>query len=241
VRKALYHAIDRPALADAMTRGLAPIADSIYAPDDPYRPMVGDVIPHYAFDLRRAQELLEGAGWMRGADGIRAHQATGERFVVQNLVRPGNGPLKQGSIIADQWKAVGVETDLQVLTPVLAESSEYLAKRPGVAMISPSGRQYYGPRLLSSRIPREENRWTGNNRGNYRNPVVEGIVNEIAVTIDPTRQQELHQALVREFVEPVGIMPLFWQTVPVLMLKGVTTPKLAGQVVTLDINQWDKN
>ncbi|MBI4214051.1 MAG: hypothetical protein HY534_07060, partial [Chloroflexi bacterium] len=118
VRQALLQAINRQELKETMVGDLSDVALTFYHPDDENYPFVKDVINQYAFpyDVRRAQELLVGAGWVRGADGILVHQPSGERFDYQVLIRPGNGPLKQASIIQDYWKAVGVALDIEVLT-----------------------------------------------------------------------------------------------------------------------------
>src|SRR5207248_5649784 len=73
-RQALYHAIDRQTLTDVVSQGIAPIADSWYAPNDPVRNDVEPYIPQFPYDLNRAQQLLAQVGWVRGPDGSLVHQ-----------------------------------------------------------------------------------------------------------------------------------------------------------------------
>ena len=58
VRAALYHAVDRQTLAEVLTHGLSPTADSWFAPDHPVRSQVQDAIPQYPYDPNRSQQLL---------------------------------------------------------------------------------------------------------------------------------------------------------------------------------------
>jgi peptide/nickel transport system substrate-binding protein len=223
-----------------MTHGLSPVADSWYSPDDPARPDVEPVIPQYPFDQTRALALLAGEGWIRGADGSLVRQADGERFASEMIVRPGAGPVRQGQIIADNWKAIGAQVELDVLTPATLTDGQKLATRPGPSMITASGYNFYDRKLHSMSIPRAETRWSGNNRGGYSNPRVDTILDRLAATIDARERTTLHRALVQEAMPDIPMMPLFWEVVPILMLKGVSGPQMAGGAATANIREWDK-
>lgn len=240
VRQALYQALDRQSLADAMTEGAAPAADSWYAPNDPVRKDVEAYIPQFPYDPPRALRLLEEAGWVRGGDGVLVHQATGDRFHTVLQVRPGTEPQKAGQIIGDQWKAVGVQLELDVLSGPRMRDQQYLATRPGPAMISPSGYNFYDRRLHSERIPRPENRWTGNNRGGYVNERVDAILDRLSSTINPTERIALHRELLREQMGDIALMPLYWQVVPILMVEGIVGPKMQTNEATHNIWEWDR-
>jgi peptide/nickel transport system substrate-binding protein len=240
VRQALYQGLDRNALAEAMTEGTAPAADSWYAPNDPVRKDVEAFIPQFPYDPPRALRLFEESGWVRGGDGVLVHQTTGERFQTSLQVRPGSEPQKAGQIVADQWKALGVQLELDVLSGPRMRDQEYLAHRPGLAMVSPSGYNFYDRRLHSERIPKPENRWTGNNRGGYANERVDAILDRLSATINPTERIGLHRDLLREMMGDVALMPLYWQVVPILMVEGVVGPKMQSNEATHNIWEWDR-
>src|SRR5207247_1827484 len=67
-RQALLQAIDRETLAQVVTAGLAPAADSWYLPSHPQRPELEAWIPKYPYDPSRAQQVLAQGGWERGRD-----------------------------------------------------------------------------------------------------------------------------------------------------------------------------
>jgi peptide/nickel transport system substrate-binding protein len=240
VRHALYHAIDRQMLTDVMTQGLAPYADSYYAPNDAFRRDVEAHIPQYPFDPARASRLLEAEGWTRGQDGVLVHRQSGERYQTAIQQRPGEAQLRAGQIIGDAWKAVGVHTEFEVLTGVVLNDGQHLSLRPGPALISPSGSNFYDRRLHSGALPSPQNRWSGNNRGGFSSPRVDSILDRLAVTVDASERIALHRDLLQEQMGELALMPLYWQVEPILMVAGVSGPKMQGNVATPNIYEWDK-
>jgi len=248
VRQAFYQAIDRDTLADVMAQGLAPSADSWYAPNDPVRKDVEAFIPQFPYNPLRASQLLEGEGWARGPDGapsagsgqVLVHRPSGERFQVEIQLRAGEDQLRAGSIIADGWQAIGARVDLEPLTPGTANDGQFIATRSGPALISPGGYNFYDRRLHSRGIPRAETRWTGNNRGGYANPRVDAILDKLAVIVDTRERIGLHRDLLKEQMEDVALMPLYWEVLPILMLRGMIGPRMQGNEATPNIYEWDK-
>ncbi|MBI4212954.1 MAG: hypothetical protein HY534_01475 [Chloroflexi bacterium] len=247
VRQALLQAVDRPELVNVMTYGLSQIAYTIYHPDDENYPAVKDVVPplnrqyEYPYDVRRAEQLLAQSGWTKGPDGVLVHQPSGERFNYQVLTRTGSDRFKESSIIQDYWKVIGVNLEIHVLTPAEAADNEYIATRSGASFNTAAGANFYGLRGHSSTIPRPETRWTGNNRGHFSSPVVDSLIEKIAVTIIQQERVALHRQLVAAITEPIPYHFWYYEIRPILMLKGVTGPRLVNQVSSGNIWAWDKN
>ena len=255
VRQGLYHAIDRPALNQVLHGDLGMVADSFYAPNDKYYPMVKDVIPQYPYDSRRARQLFEQSGWTMGPDGVYVHPASGptkgspwdlpsvgeERFDVQLMLFPGQQHVKMGSVIQANWKDAGVNATLESLTPANQADPSYTSRRSGLYTSNPGGSAFYTGRLLCTSIPTEANRWSGSNRGHWCNPVTDDLLTKITYTIPPAEQQVLHRALLAETMGKAMMYPLYWESVPIIMVKGVTGPNMLGSVTTMDIHKWDKN
>ena len=244
VRQALLQAIDRQELMMTMTSGLGQVALSAYTPQDPYWEYVKDILPQrYAFphDVRVAQQLLADAGWTKGSDGVLVHSPSGEKFNYEHLARQGAGPFKQASIVADNWKAIGVSLDIKTLTTAQNADNQFLAQRSGTSLITIGAGAYYTRRLHSETIPSDANRWTGNNRGHFNSPVVDRLLETIAVTINDQDRKRLHLELLAETMGKVFIFPYYYVTVPILMLKGVTGPHLVEWGIANNIWEWDKN
>lgn len=69
VRQALYYGLDRQQIIDAKYKGLGQVADVFAAPTQ--WSFTTEGVTKYSFDPDKAGQLLDGAGWKKGADGIR--------------------------------------------------------------------------------------------------------------------------------------------------------------------------
>ncbi len=237
VRRALNHAIDRQAVAQASSNGLAPAADSWVAPDEALRAQLESAIPQYPLDLTRAQQLLTEAGWVRGGDGVLVDQATGERFESRIAARPATGSDRVLAVIADGWKALGVQMTLDVLSPAQAADRRTMGTQPFALLSSFPGSPATLPPMHSSLLASDANRWTGTNFQGYSNPRVDALLDQIATAIDVRDQVTFHRQLLQEAMGDVALMPLTWEVEPVLIAKGVTGVTMNN---TYNIFDWDK-
>jgi peptide/nickel transport system substrate-binding protein len=238
VRQALYVALDRPALSDIMTGGVAPIADSWYSPSHPLRKDLEASIPKFDHDPARAKALFAQAGWAPGPDGVLVRD--GERFETAIMGERGTGTERALSVISEQWRAAGVRADLDILTPGNQTDREYQSKRPGVYLTSPSGINFYDNRLHSNAITKADNRWSGTNRGGYENPRVDAILDRLQATIDARERVPLHRELLQEQMTDIALMPLSWEVFPALIRSGITGVTLDGNDGTAHIHQWKR-
>jgi peptide/nickel transport system substrate-binding protein len=79
VRKAMSHAIDRDTLTQALFGGRA---EPNYSLASPLSWVFNANAPKFTFDLNRARQLLDDAGWAPGSDGIRAKDGRKLEFKV---------------------------------------------------------------------------------------------------------------------------------------------------------------
>ena len=241
VRQAMYHAVDRQTMAEVMTHGLGPVADSYILPVDPIRPQLESFIPQYPYDPARARQLLSGAGWTPGSDGVYVH-TSGERFEIDVWGRQGGGNDKIISILGDAWKAIGLAPNVMIEPTALLGDREYESTRPGFLIVNPSGTAYYDAvaKLHTRSIPTAENRWRGSNYGAYSDRRVDDLIDRLQETVDQRERITLHQQLVHEHMANAVMYPLYWQVVPVLMLKGVKGPRPNQKRPMTNIFEWDK-
>ncbi|EOV8480676.1 TPA: TIGR04028 family ABC transporter substrate-binding protein [Klebsiella aerogenes] len=104
VRQALLHATNAKQVVETLFSPNYPQASSVIA-----RTAAGyvDLSDKLAFDQQKAKQLLDEAGWIPGADGIR--QKAGQRLaltVYESLPQPQNKEVLQ--LVAQQWRQVGV-------------------------------------------------------------------------------------------------------------------------------------
>jgi peptide/nickel transport system substrate-binding protein len=217
------------------------VADSWYAPNEQLRPPLEGSIPQFPYDLTRAQQLLAQAGWVRGSDGILVHQPSGERFEIEIWAK-GGGALddRETAIVGDYWKPIGAQIILNPIPPARIDDAEYLALRPGPMLTQPPGDSFSRDRTLSSQIQTAANRWTGFNRAGYVNARVDDLINRLAQTIDGQQRLALHRDLLQEQMGDVAFMPLYWEVLPTLMVKGVSGPKHVRNFAAQNTFAWTR-
>ena len=130
VRQALSYATDREAFVKAFydMSDAAPDAQNVglgYVPTAFWSPVavgMGDATTgketidgavDYKFDIEKAKQILEDAGWKEGSDGIR--EKDGQKLTIKFLLSEGNSVLEMlVPMILDTWGQIGV--DLQQST-----------------------------------------------------------------------------------------------------------------------------
>jgi len=111
VRRALFRAIDRPAIADLLMEGAVEVANSPLNTTNPY---FDPDVPVYDFDPARARRMLDEAGWTVGEDGIRTKD--GLRFAFTMLNRAGSADrIAIAQVIQAQLKDIGVAVSFETL------------------------------------------------------------------------------------------------------------------------------
>ena len=111
---------------------------------------------------------------------------------------------------------------------------------PGVSALSPSAGSFYETRLHSKFIASAATNWVGLNRTGYANPRADALLDKLAGAIDPRDQAATHRDLLAEMMGDVAAMPLYWEVVPVLALKGVKTQKVVRTHATGTFFEWDR-
>ena len=104
VRQALRLAANRQAIRDKVAHGVGILQESLLpAPYPGIRKL-----PRVAFDIAKANALLDGAGWKRGADGIRAKN--GLRLSLDFASSAGSPDVDtQLEVLRAGWAQIGVE------------------------------------------------------------------------------------------------------------------------------------
>ncbi len=111
VRRALFHAIDRMAIAEQLMQGTVTLAHTPINPSSPYH---NAAVPVLAHDPERAKRMLDDAGWRVGPDGVRAKDGTRFAFVMIN--RAGSADrIAVAQVIQAQLKEIGVEVTFETL------------------------------------------------------------------------------------------------------------------------------
>ena len=111
VRQALFHAIDRQAIADQLLQGTVTVAHSPINPSSPY---FNPELPRSVYDPELSKRMLDEAGWRPGPDGVRVRG--GERLSFTMMLRAGTADrIAVAQVIQAQLKDIGVEVTFETL------------------------------------------------------------------------------------------------------------------------------
>ncbi|MFC4803871.1 nickel ABC transporter substrate-binding protein [Filifactor villosus] len=111
VRQALSHAVDKESVAANIFGGVEKAADTIFAPNVPNTNVP---LEKYDYNLEKAEKMLDEAGWVKGADGIR--EKNGEKLVLYfPYIASKITDKSVGEYVQGEWQKIGVQVDLKAL------------------------------------------------------------------------------------------------------------------------------
>src|SRR5439155_8013043 len=130
-RQALYHAINRQLLSDALLVGKGRVADHPVAPGDPMFDAAEAKAVRYPFDPRRSAQILEGLGLAKGADGMYRGPG-GQPLQIELRGGEGDDIQKKGILTtADMWRQIGIDAEPIIVPSARQRDLEYRANFPG--------------------------------------------------------------------------------------------------------------
>jgi peptide/nickel transport system substrate-binding protein len=236
VREALSRAIDRELLVEIGFGPMGrPTCNFIVAPPAMASTNNDDCLVQ---DIDRANELLDEAGWERGADGIRTKD--GQRLEL--LYQTSTNPVRQDfqALIQQWWREIGVDARLRNVDAGVffgsdpASPDTYLKFYADVQMYASL---FEGtdpaPHLEQRRCGREPQpatQWQGQNINRYCNEEYDRIWAELNREPEPARRQELVIQLNDIFVQDYAHLPL--------VARGRVSAK-ATSIGGNTLNVWD--
>ncbi len=114
VREALRYAIDRPTISAKTQHDLGLVQDGMITPASP----LFTALPRTAFDPRRANALLDAAGWHRSVDGIRAKN--GQRLAFDLALTTGQPDDDQAvELMRVTWQSIGAQVNVRHYAPTV--------------------------------------------------------------------------------------------------------------------------
>ena len=231
VRKALALAIDRAAISEQLY-GPAGYPTCYLLWYAPFRPTPDDYYgDHCLQDIDGANQLLDEAGWVPGADGIR--EKDGVRLSV--IFQTSTNTLRQKTqeLIKQWWSEIGVETELKNVDAGVYFGSD--AGNPdnighfftdiemyttGAAEPSPIAHLC---QFISENAAQAENEYRLPNNMRWQNPDFDALCAEAAETTDVARLQEIGLELDNLITSDYAMIPL------------VARPRVAGAAKNLRV------
>jgi peptide/nickel transport system substrate-binding protein len=199
VRKALALATNREEIIRYLYRGQARLADGplpanswTYEPD----------ITRYGYDPQQAERLLDSAGWPRKAEN------GGMRMKLTLKTSTEESTRLLGAVLQEQWRKVGVDLELQSMEPAtlgseIARGNFQLYTLRWIG--ANNDPEFYEFAFSSKRMPP-----MGGNRGHYRNPEVDALLDQARVEGDREKRRELFSKVQKIIAEDLPYVSLWF-------------------------------
>ncbi|RWP26146.1 peptide ABC transporter substrate-binding protein [Mesorhizobium sp.] len=210
VRQALYLAIDRKAILEALYYGIHKPTET-FMPQNSY--YYNPNLPAQEFNLERAGQILDEAGWVPGADGIRVKD--GVRLSFANSTTSGNHLREQTQQFLQQTFAeIGVEMTISNLPSAVMWGDFWLKSQfesaiSGVTNLI-AGDPDVTNRLHSKAIVAKGGK--GSNTGQYSNPEVDALLEKGARTFDREQRRAVYLRVQEIVRQDLPFLPLFAYT-----------------------------
>ena len=207
VRQALYLAMDKKAVIDALYYGL-PLAASSYMPSQSWA--FNAKLPAHVHDPAKAAAILDTAGWKPGADGIRVKN--GIRLAFTNSTTTGNPVREQAQqLLAQDWGKIGVEMKIKnmpaaVLWAKFWSDSQFDSLMTGTTYTVASDPDV-SHRFGSGSIPVKAG--AGSNVSQYENRKVDEILAKALVTVGHEERAALYLEAQALIMADLPMLPLF--------------------------------
>jgi len=214
VRQACAAAVDRWAIAEQLYGAAGqPTSNFLNAP-----PGVQSPNTRWEFDLEKAAQLLEQAGWKRGRDGIRLKDGRRMKVLFQssaNQVRQ-----KTQAIVKKALERIGIEVELKAVP-----ANVFFASDPGnpdtfshfygdMQLVSNSlGFDPQGPMrfFVSWEIAQKANNWAGRNVVRWANAEYDRLWKQAETELDPVKRAALFIRMNDLLIEDVVVIPMVWR------------------------------
>lgn len=205
VRQALTAGIDRQEVVDTIFTKNYPLATSVLS-----QSALGyiDTAASFAYDPKRAAQLLDEAGWTLGADGIR-EQGGKPLVLVVNEAAPQPRSFETLTLISQQLQKIGV--DLQILKADAGTYAEAILDADQVqvyhSMVGRADLDVIKSQFFSANRNVLLNKDNGD--GSIGDPELETLLAAVASTPEPEARIAASQAVQTYLAEQAYVIPLF--------------------------------
>jgi len=242
VRQALMYGIDRQELIDKVFLGKTePVNSAILSWSWAYNPKA----PVYAYDPAKAEQLLEQAGWVKGADGIR--EKDGKKLALKYGSTDSPMRMKCSPLLKDQLAKIGVDLTIEHMPGKvwfaqegpLTQGTYELGQYAWVGGYDPGADNKYSYHSIN--IPTKENGYQGGNYPRWSNKESDKLLDAGLATLDKAERTKIYQDWQVIFNTELPTLPLFARpntTAASKRLKNIK-PGMSSIGETWNIHEWE--
>jgi peptide/nickel transport system substrate-binding protein len=196
----------------------------------------------FEFNIDKAADILEKAGWKKGSDGIREKDGKKLKFVYQTSI---NQPRqKTQAIIKQSCQKAGIDIEVKAVVASVFFSSDvanpdtyphfYTDLQMYTVTMSQPDPEVYMRQFLTAEVAQKDNKWQGRNITRWRNAEYDATHLASQTELDPVKRAALLIKCNDMVIEDVVV-------IPVVARPGVVAlnSKLRAEISGWDNNTWD--
>ena len=194
----------------------------------------------WEFSVDKANQVLDAAGWKRGADGVRAKDGRRLKFLFQTSI---NAPRQKNQAIVKQAAAkAGIEIEIKSVVASVFFSSDpanpdtyphfYSDLQMYTTTMTAPDPQPFMRQFCSWEAAQKANKWQGRNITRFRNDEYDRAYKAAESEVDPVKRAALFIKMNDLVIQNVAVIPVLWRN-------GVSGAVTALQ--GMDLTGWDSN
>jgi peptide/nickel transport system substrate-binding protein len=194
----------------------------------------------WEFSVDKANQVLDAAGWKRGADGVRAKDGRRLKFLFQTSI---NAPRQKNQAIVKQAAAkAGIEIEIKSVVASVFFSSDpanpdtyphfYSDLQMYTTTMTAPDPQPFMRQFCSWEAAQKANKWQGRNITRFRSDEYDRAYKAAESEVDPVKRAALFIKMNDIVIQNVAVIPVLWRN-------GVSGAVTALQ--GMDLTGWDSN
>lgn len=237
VRQAFAYAIDRESIAELYGQAGRPTTNNLVDPPQYRSPNTADL---YKFNLDRARELLDEAGWIdSNGDGIRDKNGLKMQVVFQTYVGTISSHIQQ--IVKKNLESINVDVELKSIDSSVMygpgpANPDSIYRFNADMLMFPISADFVDPSAYMqfwtcSQIPQKANGWSsGLNIERWCSPEYDHLYQQSTTELDPEKRRQIFIRMNDMLIEDVVMIPL----VHLAFVQGINRT-----IEGVDLTPWD--
>ncbi len=200
----------------------------------------------WEFSIEKANQVLEAAGWQRGADGIRSKDGKKLKLVFQTSI---NAPRqKTQAIVKQACQKAGIEVELKSVTASVYFSSDianpdtyakfYADMQMFTTTMSEPDPGFFMRQFLSSEIASKDNKWQGRNITRWHNDDYDEAFHAAEGELDPVKRAALFIKMNDMVVGDPAVIPVVYRPSVSAMSRQLRATLSGWDNVFWDLKNW---
>jgi len=242
VRQALNLLLDRETLQKVVYgRDATATANFVNAP-----PRYVSKKNSWEFNIEKASALLDGAGWKRGADGIREKDGKRMKFVFQTAAN--SLRQKTQAVFKQACEKVGISLELKSV-----DSSVFFSSDPGnpdtfghfyadlqmyTSPVTQPDPALFMQQFLPEQVSHKGNKWQNRNVTRWVSKDFEEAFKAAESEVDPVKRTALLIKLNDLVIEDVVVIPVIVRRILAGMKKNLVAPMSPWDTYVWDLSGW---